>query len=177
MSWIVLRIKLSEVLGCPTHALPSFGYIPSWSIKSRGKIMPKILDNEASFEKLIKEADEYVQEQKAKNRGKGVVKAWSIHLVDLYKAEREAKVRHTTTIMVLLQYQDLLQPSAKAKASAATPKPIDEAENQEYQLIEKIKDANKCNLHQHVCIVANNGDHVTPTAEDYALWAYLCVCF
>jgi hypothetical protein len=28
-----------------------------------------------------------IAESKAKNRGKGVVKAWSIHLVDLFKAE------------------------------------------------------------------------------------------
>lgn len=37
--------------------------------------------------KLVKEAREMISESKAKNRGKGVVKALSIQLVDLYKAE------------------------------------------------------------------------------------------
>lgn len=79
-------MKISEVMGCSHNALPPLGYIPSWK-PAKAKASPKILDGLETLTKLIKEAREMIAESKAKNRGKGVVKAWSIHLVDLYKAE------------------------------------------------------------------------------------------
>ena len=52
---------------------------------AKAKAPPKILDGPET--KLVKEAREMIAESKAKNRGKGTIKAWSIYLVDLYKAE------------------------------------------------------------------------------------------
>ena len=66
--------------------MPLLGYIPSWK-PAKAKASPKILDGLETFAKLIKEAQEMIAESKAKNKGKGVVKAWSIRLVDLYMAE------------------------------------------------------------------------------------------
>jgi hypothetical protein len=85
-TWTLFVTKISEVMGCSYNALPSLGYIPSWK-PAKAKASPKILDGPETLAKLVKEAREMIAESKAKNRGKGVVKAWSIRLVDLYKAE------------------------------------------------------------------------------------------
>ncbi len=79
-------MKVSKVMGCSHNALPPLGYVPSWK-PAKAKTSPKILDGPEKFAKLVKEAREMIAESKAKNKGKGVVKAWSIQLVDLYKAE------------------------------------------------------------------------------------------
>jgi hypothetical protein len=68
------------------------------------------------------------------------------------------------------------QSTAKTKAAAAVPEPIDSTEACEYKLIGKIKKANECNLHPgEVHIVVGGGEHITPTAADYAIWAHLVV--
>ena len=85
-TWTRFVMKISEVMGCSHNALPSLGYVPSWK-PAKAKTTPKILDGPEALAKLVKEARDMIAESKAKNRGKGVVKAWSIHLVDLYKAE------------------------------------------------------------------------------------------
>jgi hypothetical protein len=85
-TWTLFVMKVSEVMGCSHNALPPLGYIPSWK-PAKAKASPKILDGPETFAKLVKEAQEMIAESKAKNKGKGIVKAWSIQLVDLYKAE------------------------------------------------------------------------------------------
>ena len=61
-------------MGCSHNALPPLGYIPSWK-PVKTKSSPKILDGVETFTKLVKEAREIITESKAKNKGKGVVKA------------------------------------------------------------------------------------------------------
>jgi hypothetical protein len=57
-----------------------------------------------------------------------------------------------------------------------TPEPIDNDEAKEYKVIEKIKKVNACNAHPgQVHVVVAGGKHITPTAEDYAIWAHLIV--
>jgi hypothetical protein len=86
-------------MGCSHNALPPLGYVTSWK-PAKAKASPKILDGPEALTKLVKEAREMIAESKAKNRGKGVVKAWSIRLVDLYKAETNSgKVSHVETCM------------------------------------------------------------------------------
>jgi hypothetical protein len=56
------------------------------------------------------------------------------------------------------------------------PEPIDSTEACEYKLIEKIKKANEWNLHPgEVHVVVGGGEHITPTAADYVIWAHLVV--
>jgi hypothetical protein len=85
VSWPMFIQKISGVMGCSYNTVPALGYVPSWKLCS--KVVAKILDGSESFEKLVAEIQDYIREQKAKNRGKGVVKAWSIHLRDLFKEE------------------------------------------------------------------------------------------
>jgi hypothetical protein len=42
----------------------------------RRKPMPKMLDGPEAFTKLVKEIQDHISEQKLKNKGKGMVKAW-----------------------------------------------------------------------------------------------------
>jgi hypothetical protein len=83
ITWATFVLRISIVMGCSHVALPPLGYTTSWETKARNKLVPKILDGSESFAKLVKEAREYIRDQKAKNRGKGVVKAWSIQLHNL----------------------------------------------------------------------------------------------
>ena len=111
-SWTLFVIKVSEVMGCSHNTMPLLGYIPSWK-PARGKPVPKILDGLETLAKLIKECHDYIIEQKSKNKGKGVVKAWNIQLMDLFKAEIDSgKVR---SFIVVLAWKVLTGPNDRAQ--------------------------------------------------------------
>jgi len=76
-------------MGCSHNMMPLLGYIPSWK-PAWGKPVPEILDGPETLAKLIKECHDYIIEQQSKNKGRGVVKAWNIQLMDLFKAEAKA---------------------------------------------------------------------------------------
>jgi hypothetical protein len=92
LSYDFFRFEVAEIMGYSHVTLPALGYTTSWEAKGRTKPTIKILDGHVAYSKLIAEAREYIAEQKAKNRGKGVVKSWNINLHDLQKAEAQAKV-------------------------------------------------------------------------------------
>jgi hypothetical protein len=61
--------------------LSGIAYIASYLPKSP-KPVPKLLEDERAWKKLVKGAGEYIAECKAKKKGKGVVKAFSIRIID-----------------------------------------------------------------------------------------------
>jgi hypothetical protein len=65
-----------------TLHLSQIGYIPSYKPKNP-KPVPKMLEDEESWEILLDDVSDYIVACKSKNRGKGVVKAFTVILVDM----------------------------------------------------------------------------------------------
>lgn len=63
-----------------TH-LSAIGYVPSYKPKSP-KPVPKLLEDDESYEAMLDDIENYIQTSKEKNKGKGIVKAFVIRIVD-----------------------------------------------------------------------------------------------
>jgi hypothetical protein len=64
-----------------TH-LSQIGYILPWKAPKTGKPVAKLLEDDEAFGILIGNVWAHVDEQKAKNRGKGIVKPFTISIAD-----------------------------------------------------------------------------------------------
>jgi len=62
--------------------LSNIGYIPSYKPK-HPKPTPKMLEDEESWAALKEDVMEYILASKAKNKGRGTVKPFSIMIIDL----------------------------------------------------------------------------------------------
>jgi hypothetical protein len=62
--------------------LSQIGYILPWKAPRTGKPVAKLLEDKESWQTLIQNIFAYIDEQKAKNRGRGQVKPFSIQIVD-----------------------------------------------------------------------------------------------
>jgi hypothetical protein len=62
--------------------LTQVGYIPSYKPKNP-KPVPKMLEDEESWEILLDDVSDYIDACKSKNRGKGVVKPFTVLLIDM----------------------------------------------------------------------------------------------
>jgi len=71
------------------------GYLNPFKPRGSGKPIPSSLENEEEWRGLIQHVKSYREAQKAKNRGKGVIKDFVITIVDLGD-ETESKVRVIT---------------------------------------------------------------------------------
>lgn len=65
--------------------LTSIGYIPSYRPKTP-KPVPKLLEDEDSYEAMMDDVDEFIATCKAKKRGKGDVKPFCIRIIDTSEA-------------------------------------------------------------------------------------------
>ena len=63
--------------------LSAIGYILPWKVPRSGKPTAKLLEDEEGFKTLIKHVWQYIDEQKAKNKGKGKVKPFTIQILDM----------------------------------------------------------------------------------------------
>jgi hypothetical protein len=65
-----------------TLHLTQISYIPSYKLKNP-KPIPKMLDDKESWEILLDDVSDYIEACKSKNRGKGMVKPFTVLLVDM----------------------------------------------------------------------------------------------
>lgn len=61
--------------------LSAIGYIPSYKPKSP-KPVPKLLEDDESYEGMMNDIEEYIRGQKQKNKGSGQVKPFCIRIID-----------------------------------------------------------------------------------------------
>ena len=80
-SFSEFRIKLAQKMGTQLSLLSFIGYIPSYKPK-KPKPIPKLLEDEEAWEKLVDDVSDYITTSKRKKGGKGVVKTFSIAIVD-----------------------------------------------------------------------------------------------
>jgi hypothetical protein len=72
--------------------LTQIGYILPWKAPRSGKAIPKLLEDDNSFKMLLNNVTQYIDEQKAKKNGKGVVKPFSITIIDTSALTDASKV-------------------------------------------------------------------------------------
>lgn len=75
-------VAAAQKMNVSTLHLSQIGYIPSYKPKNP-KPIPKMLEDEESWEILLDDVSDYIMACKSKNRGKGVVKAFTVILVDM----------------------------------------------------------------------------------------------
>jgi hypothetical protein len=73
--------KLAHAMSTRKSLLSGIAYIPSYKPKNP-KPTPKLLDSPTAFERLVNDVKNYIVTARGKNRGKGVVKAFHIQIVD-----------------------------------------------------------------------------------------------
>jgi hypothetical protein len=95
-TWLLFLNEVARLMDCHQDSL-LIGYILPWKIKNGSKPAPKLLDDEAAFDKLKEDVEAWRKEQTAKNKGKGVVKQFSIQLTDL----RNNEVAHGKVFLII----------------------------------------------------------------------------
>ncbi|KAJ7480177.1 hypothetical protein B0H11DRAFT_1725074 [Mycena galericulata] len=129
--------------------LSGIAYIPSYQPKTP-KPIPKLLENAAAWKKLIEGVGVHIETAKAKNKGKGVPKPFSIQIVDTSGGEPKT--------------------NKKDKSAAAEP---DVGEKKEHQFYRQLEQKYHCAEHDKPCAVLSDGTHYHLTDNDLAKWAYL----
>ncbi|KAH7917783.1 hypothetical protein BV22DRAFT_998012, partial [Leucogyrophana mollusca] len=109
------------------------------------------------WEKLVEDVWDYITTCKAKNKGKGVVKAFSITITDTSSPESADGTGK--------------KPSITA-AQAALP-PRNKAGLTESECLRKIEQKHHCQEHDKPCYVRTNGIHYEYTFSDLGKWAKL----
>lgn len=69
-------------MGTRVSLMSNIGYTPSYKPRNP-KPLPKLLDDEESWELLVSDVQKFIQKEQKKNRGKGEVAPFSIRLTDM----------------------------------------------------------------------------------------------
>ncbi|KIL55692.1 hypothetical protein M378DRAFT_90510 [Amanita muscaria Koide BX008] len=138
--------------------LSHIGYIPSYKPKNPRPV-PKLLEDTEAWKKLVDDVEEYIKSSKAKNRGNGVVKPFSITIIDTSgPVPKEAATK-------------------KKKATEANTGEFDEGEGtgelKDHELLQLVEKEHHCASCDKACIVLNSGDHYTLSNADLATWVVL----
>jgi len=87
--------------------LSAIGYVPSFLPKS-SKPHPKLLEDEASWNKLVKDVHKYRKNCKKKNKGKGQVPAFTISLTDTSNGDGKENKKVSIYYLYIYLYFNLL---------------------------------------------------------------------
>ncbi|KAF8229465.1 hypothetical protein L208DRAFT_1424146 [Tricholoma matsutake] len=136
------------------------GYIPSYKPKNPRPV-PKLLEDAEAWEKLVHDVEEYIKSSKAKNQGKGIVKPFSITIIDTSgPPPKEAAVKK----------------GSKKKASNTSGEG-DEGdwmgELKDHELLQLVEKEHHCASCDKACIVLNSSDHYVLSNTDLATWVVL----
>lgn len=82
--------ELATAMSTRKSLLSGIAYIPSYLPKSP-KPLPKLLEDGKSWKKLIESVEAYIAAGKAKNKGNGVPKPFSILIVDTSGGDPKGK--------------------------------------------------------------------------------------
>jgi hypothetical protein len=81
MSLSLFLVAIATKMETQVTLLTAIGYIPSYKPKS-SKLVPKLLEDEESYEGMMEDIQDYIDSCRAKNKGKGKVKPFSICIYD-----------------------------------------------------------------------------------------------
>jgi hypothetical protein len=176
--WFKFVDEVARLMDCHASSV-SLGYILPWKVKGNSKPAPKILDGDASFEKLKNDIQIWLSEQQAKNKGKGVPKHFTVQLVNLAADADPGKVRFSR-----MSYS-LANPTVHCQANKknAPPKSLaDERiiaaaahEAKLNSISREIHTRHRCNEHKVSDYVGVDGKHTPFTIAQITMWAELIV--
>ncbi|KAJ6503538.1 hypothetical protein C8R45DRAFT_1091311 [Mycena sanguinolenta] len=132
--------------------MANIAYIASYKPKNP-KPVPKLLEDEEGWEKLIKDVESYIKDCKAKNKGKGVVKPFTITLVDTSGGDPKETA------------------GKKSKISEAVGQPEGTPALKEHELFQKLEQKHFCQECKKPCVILDGGDHHILTHTELATWA------
>ncbi|KAM6502833.1 hypothetical protein JOM56_002810 [Amanita muscaria] len=188
------RVRLAKKMETQLSLLSHIGYIPSYKPKNPRPV-PKLLEDTEAWKKLVDDVEEYIKSSKAKNRGNGVVKPFSITIIDTSgPVPKEAATKkaaqgtvnpwvyppmgtypspvYNTRLWVIPTPMGL--PVLIPKANAGE---FDEGEGtgelKDHELLQLVEKEHHCASCDKACIVLNSGDHYTLSNADLATWVVL----
>ncbi|KAJ3739917.1 hypothetical protein DFH05DRAFT_1463488 [Lentinula detonsa] len=148
----------ARMLGVSITHLGSLGYIPSFLPKNP-KPLPRALNSNDAYEKMLEKIEEYVLTAKSRNKGKGVVKAFSIRLVDSSGSGDMKKDKNE---------------KKNGKSKDGTPALDIDPNDKEHAIHKELENHYVCDSHpKKACWVLSNGTHYQLTTQDLSTWAML----
>ncbi|TFY50737.1 hypothetical protein EVG20_g11357 [Dentipellis fragilis] len=152
-----LMDKIATKMGVRLTLLAHIGYIPSYKPKST-KPVPKLLEGPESWCKLLMDILDYIEGCKAKNKGKGAVKPFTIVILDTSEPVDDNKAK-----------------SSKKKhgnAAAENTAALTTSEVRELDWYRQIEKVHHCQQHQCACYIklgeGAEGVHYQYTPQDLA---------
>ncbi|KIM35374.1 hypothetical protein M413DRAFT_427873 [Hebeloma cylindrosporum] len=156
----VLRQIAARMDAGPSR-MAAIGYIPSFLPKSP-KPVPKLLEDEECWEKLIRDVREYIESFTVKRGPPKRIKPFVITIVDTIASSDN---------------------NATPASSAKKKKNIDEApsaaltgrESAQMEKVHLLEKRHHCQQHKKSCVIQDDGSHYHLTTNDLAKWALLMV--
>ncbi|KZP27093.1 hypothetical protein FIBSPDRAFT_1040299 [Athelia psychrophila] len=145
-------ITLAERMETRISLLTAIAYVPSYKPKSP-KPIPKLLEDERVWYKLIEDISDYIKTSKAAKRGTGAVKPFTIRIFDTSGSDREG--------------------SSKKKDEAAPAMPYTDVELRERAMQQRLEKHHWCQNHKKACFMKSDGSCYHLTISDLATWALL----
>ncbi|KAF8509016.1 hypothetical protein BU17DRAFT_70602 [Hysterangium stoloniferum] len=155
-------VDLADSMGLKVSNL-RVGYIFSFLPKSP-KPKPKLLESEKCWNILIRDLATWIEAEKRKNKGKGIVRPWSVRIEDLNKdiAVTHGKRKKIPT-------DDVNQPALQRRMGDSA-----DAFTKEHDIIKDIEKYHACNKCNAACTtLPKSRDHYVYTMADKAIWANL----
>jgi len=165
--------RAAERMDTSPLLLSQIGYTLLWNTPKSGRPIAKLLEDEESFQKLIEHVWAYIDQQKARYRGKGKVKPFSIQIVDTSEADNTASKVYFFDFLASVHTKRIIQGGGKKSIPSPNP-PM--AQKKEKQLISLLEKKHACEEHSRACYVQANGMHYQYTKQDLTIWATLLVC-
>ncbi|KAJ7450496.1 hypothetical protein B0H11DRAFT_1877432 [Mycena galericulata] len=137
--------------------MANIAYIPSYKPKNP-KPTPKLLEDEEGWENLVKDVENYISTCKAKNKGKGVVKPFTINLIDTSGGDPKDAGTSGTGKKGKKSKQDEPQAAPALK---------------EHDLFQQLEQKHFCQECKKPCVILDSGDHHVLTHSELATWALL----
>ncbi|KJA17557.1 hypothetical protein HYPSUDRAFT_206148 [Hypholoma sublateritium FD-334 SS-4] len=151
----VLRLIL-ERMEVPLTLLGGIGYVPSYKPKS-SKPVPKLLEDERSWTKLLEDVHAFTVTCKGKN-GKGAIKPFHITIVDTTASSSEA---------------DSKAKKKKAGTDAPPVPALTFKETAHISAMKTLENRHMCQQHKKPCLIQLDGVHYHLTMNDITKWAHL----
>ncbi|KAJ7664803.1 hypothetical protein B0H17DRAFT_1211161 [Mycena rosella] len=165
--------ELAHAMCTRKSLLSGIAYIPSYKPKTP-KPMPKLLDNEQAWKRLITDVQNHIDSSKSKQGGKGAVKPFFIQIVDTSGGDSKASAGGSGAKKVMITGYILFVPTYMIYRvkKARIPSPL----SRKHQNINSTG-----NLSRNICVqsttkhvfVQSDGNHYHLTASDLAKWAHM----
>ncbi|KAJ6456077.1 hypothetical protein C8R45DRAFT_1082217 [Mycena sanguinolenta] len=146
---------LANKMSTRKSLLSDIAYVASFVPKTP-KPVPKLLEDERGWEKLLQSVDNYISASKKKAKGRGIVKPFSIRIYDTSGEESKASTAGGK--------------KGKKPALEDTTQPVNTKQQDLYRQLEQ---KYMCAEHDRPCWVLTTGEHYHLTNSDLAKWAYL----